>query len=138
MFHVSNNQLINVRYVRRVARSVLLYSETCVHFSKICTEFLVFISGYGVVNFEPRDISQTITHEVIYPGQSNLTSLKNSTDNKCHLVRWKFHFPRQKQVRPILCVDQQFLILASTMMFMDILQNTKKNFQKKRSSFHIL
>ena len=30
-----------------------------------------------------------------------VTSLKNSTDQKCHLARWNFHLVMQKQVRPI-------------------------------------
>ena len=34
------------------------------------------VSGYGEVNFEPHDISQTGTHKLIQPGQSELTSLK--------------------------------------------------------------
>ena len=36
-----------------------------------------------------------------------LTSLKNSTDHKCHLARWNFHFPRQKQVPPLSYLRRQ-------------------------------
>ena len=53
-------------------------------------------------------LAETSTHEVI---QSKLTSLKNSTDQKCHLARWKY--PRNKYVQwrrsfsvPVHEVDQ--------------------------------
>ena len=35
-------------------------------------------------------VSASGVHQVIHPGQSKLTSFKNSTDQKCHLARWKF------------------------------------------------
>ena len=31
-----------------------------------------------------------------------MTSLKNSTDQKCYFARWKLHFPRQKQLHPFI------------------------------------
>ena len=41
------------------------------------------VSGYGEVNFEPRNISQTSTHKEMQPSWSKLTSLKNAFDWKC-------------------------------------------------------
>ena len=41
------------------------------------------VSGYSEVNFQPNDISQTSTPEVMQPSLSKLTSLKNAT-------YWKF------------------------------------------------
>ena len=35
-------------------------------------------------------LAETSTRDIIHPGQSKLTSLKNFTEHKCHLVRWKF------------------------------------------------
>ena len=46
---------------------------------------------------------KTSTHEVIHPVQSKLTSLKNSTDHKCHLARCKFR--RNKYVQYCRGVD---------------------------------
>ena len=37
-------------------------------------------------------LAETSTHEVTHPGQSKLTSLKNSIDHKCHRARWKFQW----------------------------------------------
>ena len=50
--------------------------------------------GGGGVKFY---LAETSTQEVIHPGQSKLTSLKNSTDQKCHLARWKYR--RNKYVQ---------------------------------------
>ena len=47
----------------------------------------VLVSASGGENFR---LAETSTHNVIHPGLSKLTSLKNSTDQKCHLARWKY------------------------------------------------
>ena len=43
----------------------------------------VLVSGYGEVNFELHNISQTNTHKEMQPSRSILTSLKNVVDWKC-------------------------------------------------------
>ena len=68
------------------------------------------------MNFEPHAISETGTHEVIHPFQSKLTSLKKSTEHKYYLSRWKFHFPRQNQVRPMI---REFYALSKKGLYGD-------------------
>ena len=54
--------------------------------SKKCQCQWTYLFLPGKVKFlPPKNI-----REAIHPGQSTLTSLKNSTDQKCHLARWKF------------------------------------------------
>ena len=43
----------------------------------------VLVSGYGEVNFEPHNISQTNTHKEMQPSWSKLISLKDVVDWKC-------------------------------------------------------
>ena len=59
--------------------------------SKHFYQWTYLILSYGEVNFEPSDISETRTQS----RSVKVDLFENSTDHKCLLTSWKFHFPRQ-------------------------------------------
>ena len=103
------------------ASSCLLFKGPCtLNESELESEYFLWsllpVNGrncfcLGKWNFH---LAETSTDDVIQPGQSKLTSLKNSTDHKCHLVRWKCRRNKYVQCDNLLLSDTLLRSLSLT------------------------